>query len=453
MPLIESISGIRGTVNDGSLNKENIYQYVTNYSQKILKGKNKKVVLGYDGRASGKWIISVAAKAFVDNGVQVIDIGLCTTPTIAYYSFLNHASGALMISASHNPKEWNGLKFFGNTGEIIEKKFLPLLLKNTKIPQATKKGVYKKDTKALSFHIKKIISQKEIDTKSIKQKNYKVLVDGINASGAVALPAMLKTLGVKKVDVVNAQVGKSFAHKPEPLKENLTSTIKKMKAGKYDVGVVVDPDADRLLLIGKDGLWLSEEMTQVLAAKAVLHKNRSSNKVIVTNLSSSRSFEDVGEMYKAKTVYSSVGTVNVINTMKKHKALIGGEGNGGVIWSKVHYERDSLAGVSLILSYISQKNISLNEAISDVPRYYFLKEKVELKKQISLDKLISTLKKTEKKAKINTKDGVKLDFPEYWIHIRKSNTEPIMRIYIESSTQKEATAVFNKYKKLINSLV
>lgn len=449
MPLIESMSGIRGTIDNGSLNKVNIYQYITNYSQNVLKGKNKKVLLGYDGRSSGIWIKKVATKAFIENGIDVIDIGLCTTPTIAFYTLHKKASGALQVSASHNPKEWNGLKFFGNNGEILEKKFLPDLLKKATKQKTTKKGSYYKDTKALEEHIKKIISQKEVDIKSIKQKKYKILVDGINASGVKAVPKMLRTLGVSKIDIINSEIGKDFAHKPEPLKINLGKTIEKVKNGKYDIGIVVDPDADRLLLIGKDGFWISEEMTQVLAARTVLYKSKNTKKIIVTNLSASRSFEDIGKIYGAKTIYSSVGVVNVIDTMKKNKALIGGEGNGGVIWPKVHYERDSLTGIALILTYLSKNNLSLREALLDVPKYYFLKERIDLTEDFSLDKLKSVLIKKEKNVKINTQDGIKLDFPEYWIHIRKSNTEPIIRVYLESKTKQKAVEVFERYKKII----
>lgn len=443
MPLIKSISGIRGTIGGfkgESLTLDDIFLIISSFSVQLLK-KNKKrkvsVLLARDSRVSGEYIYDFIKSILIFNGVNVLELGLATTPTLAINVKITKAEAGIMISASHNPKNWNALKFYNNLGEIdyidIDNKNI-----NIKYPKIDDLGKTIKLDKALKNHIDQILKLNLVKKDLVSKVNFKVIIDGINSVGVIAIPELLKSLGVNKYRIINSKMDGNFAHNPEPLKENLKKLSSLVKKEKADLGIAVDPDVDRLALIDENGEYIGEENTLVLVADYILKNNKNKNNIAISNLSSSRALEDLCRKYKAKYFASAVGERNVINLMKEKKATIGGEGNGGVIYPKLQYSRDALVGIALTLSYMASSRRSLSEIRDKLPFYVMIKDKARIDK-VDLKDLIKTIKKSLKnKAKINEIDGLKIDWEDSWLHLRASNTEAILRIYAEADNLKLA---------------
>ena len=407
MPLIKSISGIRGTLENipgESLSDYDVKQFTLAYLEEIILYESSKTILvGRDARKSGKRISNIIIDVVLNEGYNVIDLGLVTTPTIGIAVKKHKTAGAIMISASHNDEKWNALKLLNSSGEFLH-------------PE----------------EVQNFINKNNIASKSIA-----VAVDGINSVGGVAIPKFLESLGIKKIKKINCNPDGNFNHNPEPLPENITDLCSEMKRGKYQLGIVVDPDADRLVLVDERGEPFGEEYTLVAAAEYLLSKNHGAS--TCSNLSSTLALKNITEKYGGKYFSSAVGEINVVKVMKEKKCLIGGEGNGGVIYPMTHYGRDSLIGIGLIISLLVERNISLSELKKELPEYNIFKTKLNYKGEIS--SIISDVKKLYDESLIDTTDGVKINFSNSWIHIRKSNTEPVIRIISEASSMLEAEKI------------
>ncbi len=448
MTLIKSISGIRGTI--GGKTGENLtpldaVKFASAYGSWVkarIKNKAITVVVGRDARISGKMISSLVCNTLIGLGIDVIDLGLSTTPTVEMLVTHHKAQGGIIITASHNPKQWNALKLLNEKGEFLDaddgKKILALAeSKDLNFAEVDNLGKYKKSKTGIATHIEKVLTHPLVDIAAIQKAKFKVVVDAVNSTGGIAIPALLDELGVSTIKLYCEPNGE-FPHNPEPLAENLTAIATLVQKEKADLGIVVDPDVDRLALVCEDGSMFGEEYTLVAVADYILSKRQGNT---VSNLSSSRALRDVTEKHGGKYYASAVGEVNVVKQMKAVNAVIGGEGNGGIIDPELHYGRDSLIGVALFLTHLAYKQQKVSELRKTYPSYFMSKNKIQLTPQLDVDKLLEEIKNKYKNEDVNTIDGVKIDFPTEWVHLRKSNTEPIIRIYTESTSQEKAVAL------------
>ena len=448
MTLIKSISGIRGTI--GGKTGENLtpldaVKFASAYGSWVkarIKNKAITVVVGRDARISGKMISSLVCNTLIGLGIDVIDLGLSTTPTVEMLVTHHKTQGGIIITASHNPKQWNALKLLNEKGEFLDaddgKKILALAeSKDLNFAEVDNLGKYKKSKTGIATHIDKVLAHPLVDIAAIQKAKFKVVVDAVNSTGGIAIPALLDELGVSTIKLYCEPNGE-FPHNPEPLAENLTAIATLVQKEKADLGIVVDPDVDRLALVCEDGSMFGEEYTLVAVADYILSKKQGNT---VSNLSSSRALRDVTEKHGGKYYASAVGEVNVVKQMKAVNAVIGGEGNGGIIDPELHYGRDSLIGVALFLTHLAYKQQKVSELRKTYPSYFMSKNKIQLTPQLDVDKLLEEIKNKYKNEDVNTIDGVKIDFPTEWVHLRKSNTEPIIRIYTESTSQEKAVAL------------
>ena len=454
MPLIKSISGIRGTI--GGKTGENltpldIVKFAAAFGTWIKKkGGTTKVIIGRDARPSGEMVSTLVASTLQGLGINVIDLGLSTTPTVELAVPLEKASGGIIITASHNPVQWNALKLLNDKGEFISGKDGEELLKLAEkeafeFAPVAKLGKYQKNDEYLQKHIDAILKLPLVDVEAIRNKGFKVVVDAVNSSGGIAVPMLLKALGVSVKEMYCEPTG-HFPHNPEPLPEHLTDICREIKKGKYDLGIVVDPDVDRLAFVTEDGTPFGEEYTLVAVADYVLNSGKKKKGNTVSNLSSTRALRDVTEKAGGQYSAAAVGEVNVVTMMKETSAVIGGEGNGGVIYPDLHYGRDALVGIALFLAHLAKSGMSVSRLRGKYPNYIISKNKIELTPTINVDKVLEEVKLKYKKQPINTVDGVKIEFDKEWVHLRKSNTEPIIRIYAESDMEVKAE---NLAKKII----
>lgn len=462
MTLIKSISGIRGTIGGfagENLTPEDIVKFTAAFGSMLKKDTQAtKVVMGRDARPSGEMVSALVAATLKALGIDVIDLGLSTTPTVEMAVTQHQAAGGIIVTASHNPITWNALKFLNQQGEFIsdaEGKALLALAGTAKIAFAKVQelGAYQTDPAALDRHIAAILKLKLVNVKAIRQHNFKIVVDAVNSSGAIAIPALLTALGVEQVVLLNGETTGQFAHNPEPLPENLKSLSRLVKKSKAHLGIAVDPDVDRLALVCEDGSMFGEEYTLVAVADYVL-KHKKGN--TVSNLSSTRALRDVTENAGGKYFTAAVGEVNVVKKMKSAKAVIGGEGNGGVIYPALHYGRDALVGVALFLSYLATSGKSCTALRKTFPGYIISKNKIELTPAVDMDLLFERLQQKYRRQQLNTEDGLKIEFKnKSWVHLRRSNTEPIIRIYAEAkrlpAAESLAAGVMEEIKKIIKA--
>jgi phosphomannomutase len=446
MTLIKSISGIRGTIGgkiNDNLTPLDAVKFASAYGLWLLKkngsNTNIKVIIGRDARLSGKMISSLVSNTLVGLGIDVVDLGLSTTPTVEVAVKLEKASGGIIVTASHNPKQWNALKLLNEEGEFLNAREGKLILdyassENFEYARVDNLGKYTKRKDYIKKHIDEVMQLALVDVAAIKAAGFKVVVDAVNSTGGIAIPMLLAELGVTCVQLYCDPTGE-FPHNPEPLPEHLQEISKLVIKEKADLGIVVDPDVDRLAIVNEDGSMFGEEYTLVACADYVLSHTPGNT---VSNLSSSRALRDVtlkhGGVYQA----SAVGEVNVVELMKINNAIIGGEGNGGIIYPASHYGRDALVGVGLFLSHLAHLKISCKSLRESYPSYFMSKNKIELTPQIDVEGLLKKMEEKYKDEEISTIDGVKIDFETEWVHLRKSNTEPIIRIYTESTSQNEA---------------
>lgn len=452
MTLIQSISGIRGTIGGtvgDNLTPQDVVKFASAFGMWLLeKNETAKVVIGRDARPSGELVTQLVSSTLRSLGIHVIDLGLSTTPTVEYTVKHEEAAGGIVITASHNPGNWNALKLLNESGEVLTEKQGTQVNKYTKnsklrFAEYKKLGTYTldKDNEALKRHIEAILALPLVNVEAIKKRNFKVVVDAVNSSGGFAVPMLLEALGVTQVTKLFCEPNGNFPHNPEPLPENLTFISSEIERGHYDLGIVVDPDVDRLCFIKEDGIAFGEEYTLVAVADYVL-KHTPGN--TVSNLSSTRALRDITEKAGQKYVASPVGEAHVVAAMKKNKAVIGGEGNGGVIYPELQYGRDALVGIALFLSHLALYGKQVSMLRGTYPQYQISKNKIELTDDIDADAVILELQKRYSKQPINSEDGVKIEFDQEWVQLRKSNTEPIIRIYSESSSMATADHLAKK---------
>lgn len=451
MTLIKSISGIRGTIGGNvgdNLTPIDAVKFASAYGTWLKQQRNKenyRVVVGRDARISGEMIQNLVMNTLVGLGIHVIDLGLSTTPTVEVAVPMEHADGGIILTASHNPKQWNALKLLNAKGEFLSGKEGQLILDiaesdNMQFAEVDSLGKITKNEAYIEMHIDEVLNLSLVNKKAIENANFKVVVDGVNSTGGIAIPRLLERLGVHAVKLYCTPNGQ-FPHNPEPLKEHLTDLSEMVVKEHADFGIVVDPDVDRLAFVCEDGEMFGEEYTLVACADYVLSKTPGST---VSNMSSSRALRDVTETHGQTYEASAVGEVNVVELMKKNNAIIGGEGNGGIIYPELHYGRDALVGVALFLSLLAEKKMSVSELRAGYPSYFMSKKKIELTPTLDVDAILEAMKKRYSNEDITTIDGVKIDFAENWVHLRKSNTEPIIRIYTEAKSQHEANALADK---------
>lgn len=446
--LMVSISGIRGIIGDG-LDPTTIVRYTSAFADFCGKGK---IVIGSDGRISGEMVSSIAIGTLIAKGNDVIDLGICPTPTVLFNVKKLRAVGGIQISASHNPNEWNALKLLNRNGEFMspdEHDTMIKLLENSDKNYSTwnKLGKVIHYGKGLEDHIEAVLNMKFIDVKKIQKRKFKVLLDCVNGAGAYSMPILLKELGCKVIEF-NCEKNGIFPRLPEPIPENLTSVMKAVKKYKSDIGIVVDPDADRLVLITEKGEPFGEENTITQAVKFYLSKKRGN---VVVNLSTTRAVDDVASLNKSKVFRSLVGEANVVKKMKDVKAVIGGEGSGGVIIPKVNFGRDALVGTVLMLQHLLEFGGKMSELKNSLPKYFIQKSKIEIGDK-NPDEILLMLNGKYKNQRINTEDGLRIDFSDHWVHFRKSNTEPIIRCIVEASTKNDAENYSRLYLNEITSI-
>lgn len=460
MSLIKSISGIRGTIGGkigDNLTPIDTVKFAAGYGMWIksqTKNENLTVILGRDARISGKMVSSLVANTLVGLGINVMDIGLSTTPTVEVAVTLDNADGGIIITASHNPKQWNALKLLNSKGEFLNAKegaeVLEIVENNGYVfSEVDDLGIYRKKKNYINKHVKEVLNLELVDVEAIKKANFKVVVDAVNSTGGIAIPMLLEKLNVECIELYCEPNGQ-FPHNPEPLKEHLSDISELVVKRKADFGVVVDPDVDRLALVCEDGSMFGEEYTLVACADYVLGKTKGNT---VSNLSSSRALKDITHKHGGNYQASAVGEVNVVELMKETNAIIGGEGNGGIIYPASHYGRDSLVGVALFLSHLANVNMSCKQLRDSYPSYFMSKNKIQLTPQINVDTILSTIAINYKNEDVSTIDGVKVNFESKWVHLRKSNTEPIIRIYAESTSQNGADKLANRFIAEIKAIV
>jgi phosphomannomutase len=450
--LIKSISGIRGTIGGktgDNLTPLDVVKFAAAFGTLLKRSNPKtKIVIGRDARMSGEMVNALVCSTLQGLGIDVIDLGLSTTPTVEIAVPLEKATGGIILTASHNPAQWNALKLLNAKGEFISGSDGEEVLKiasaeDFDFAPVEKLGKYTINNTYIKKHIDLVLKHKLVDVKAIKNAKFKIAVDAVNSTGGIVIPQLLKALGVKKIVELYCEPNGKFPHNPEPLPEHLKKISSVVKKEKCHLGIVVDPDVDRLALIQEDGKPFGEEYTLVAVADYILSRKKGNT---VSNLSSTRALRDVtekaGGLYKA----AAVGEVNVVTAMKETKAVIGGEGNGGIIVPDLHYGRDALIGIALFLTHLAKKKMKVSELRKTYPAYFISKNKIELTPQINVDAVLEQVKAKYANEKINTIDGMKIDFEaeKEWVHLRKSNTEPIIRIYAESQNEKKAAALANK---------
>ena len=462
MPLIKSISGIRGTIGGkpgDNLSPLDVVKFASAFGSMLLQNaQSHTVVIGRDARTSGGWVSNLITVSLQNLGFHVIDLGLSTTPTVQMAVVAEKADGGIIITASHNPAQWNALKLLNEVGEFISDKKGQEVLKLAEEEDFTfvenkKLGGYTLDNTHLDRHIDAILALDLVDVEAIKKRNFRIAIDAVNSSGGIAVPRLLERLGVdsKNVKGYFCEPNGNFPHNPEPVPENLTFISQEMKNGQFDLGIVVDPDVDRLALVCEDGSMFGEEYTLVAVSDYVL-KNKKGN--TVSNLSSTRALRDVTLKAGGQYFASAVGEVNVVEMMKAQNAIIGGEGNGGIIYPELHYGRDALVGIALFLSHLAKFSGPVSRLRASYPNYFLSKNKIELTKEINVGKILEDIQEKYKKEQINLIDGVKIDFESQWVHLRRSNTEPIIRIYAEADSETKVESLTQKIigdiKEIIN---
>ena len=451
MTLIKSISGIRGTIGGyigNNLTPIDAVKFASAYGAWIKEQRTKKsyrVVIGRDARISGEMIQNLVMNTLIGMGIDVIDLDLSTTPTVEIAVPLEHADGGIILTASHNPKQWNALKLLDQKGEFLNsthcQRVLDIAESNSiEFASIDDLGVITKNHAYFDIHIDTVLDLEYVNTKAISDCKFKVVVDAVNSTGGIAIPLLLERLGVEPVKL-HCEPNGHFSHNPEPLKKHLTDLSEKVVASGADFGIAVDPDVDRLAFMDENGVMFGEEYTLVACADHILSHNPGNT---VSNLSSTRALRDVTQKYGGTYTASAVGEVNVVNAMKSSNAIIGGEGNGGIIYPKSHYGRDALVGVALFLSLLAERKIAVSTLRASYPSYFMSKKKIDLIPTTDVDKILAAIKVKYDQEEISTIDGVKIDFPNKWVHLRKSNTEPIIRIYTEAPTQEAADNLANK---------
>ena len=462
MALIKSISGIRGTIGGRAgegLSPIDVVKFTSAYAAFILSSKNSAsntIVVGRDARISGEMVNKLVVGTLLGMGMDVVDIGLASTPTTELAVTMEQAAGGIILTASHNPKQWNALKLLNEKGEFLNAKEGETILKLAEAEDFTFSEVDQigkltvKDDYTQK-HIESVLALDLVDVEAIKAANFKVAIDCVNSVGGIAIPALLDALGVKTVEKLYCEPNGQFPHNPEPLPEHLTEISTLMKSGKFDVGFVVDPDVDRLAIIAEDGSMFGEEYTLVAIADYILRHTPGNT---VSNMSSTRALRDITQKYNCNYEASAVGEVNVVTKMKETNAVFGGEGNGGVIYPASHYGRDALVGIALFLTHLAKEKKTVSELRKTYPNYFMSKNKIELTPQIDVDGVLAVIKGSYKQYEVNDIDGVKIDFPTGWVHLRKSNTEPIIRIYSEAGTPEQADnfakAIMEEIKRIAN---
>ena len=449
MSLIKSISGIRGTIGGKpgeNLSPLDVVKFTAAFGTMLLSSGNNKVVIGRDGRISGPLVSNLVCNTLIALGIDVVDLGLSTTPTVEVAVVMEGAAGGIIITASHNPKEWNALKLLNAAGEFIsgaEGESLLELAEKGDFSFATvdKLGTHTQNDSYLEKHIDAILAIDLVNIDAVKSKGFKVIVDAVNSTGATFVPAMLRAMGVTDIVVLNAEVDGKFAHNPEPLPQNLTELANEVNKQKADIGIAVDPDVDRLVLVCEDGSMFGEEYTLVAVADYILSKRPGNT---VSNLSSTRALKDITLKYGGEYFTSAVGEVNVVKKMKEVNAVIGGEGNGGVIFPELHYGRDALVGIALILSHLATSGKTVKQLRGTYPDYFITKNKLELDKSLDLNNVFEKIKDKYRSRPINSEDGLRIEFDNDWVHLRASNTEPIIRIIAESNFETTANNIAMK---------
>ena len=450
MALIKSISGIRGTIGGktgDNLTPLDIVKFSAAYGSWILQqDNNKKIIIGRDGRISGEIVSKLVTCTLISLGLDVIDLGLSTTPTVEMAVTFEKAAGGIIITASHNPKEWNALKLLNSNGEFISAVEGELILnsastENFEFTTVDKLGTYHNNNAALAKHIEAITKYDLVDIPSIKKANFKIVIDAINSTGAIAVPELLTAIGVADFIVLNEEVNGQFAHNPEPLPQNLTALGKAVIKHHADLGIAVDPDVDRLCFVNEDGSMFGEEFTLVAIADYVLSKRKGNT---VSNMSSTKALKEITLKHGGEYHPSMVGEVNVVTKMKAVNAVIGGEGNGGIIVPDLHYGRDALIGIALFLTHLAHWGKSIKQLRNSYPYYFISKNKIALKNVIEVKNIFEQIREKYKHQPMNTEDGLKIEFENDWIHLRTSNTEPIIRIYAESNLETTAHDLANK---------
>jgi len=459
LTLIKSISGLRGTIGGNAgenLTPIDVVKFSAGYGAWILENhQSAKVVIGRDARPSGVSFVQLTANTLINMGIDVLDLGLSTTPTVEIAVIAEKAQGGIILTASHNPAGWNALKFLNEKGEFISekegKKVLALADGDVNFVPVQKFGSYQTNDSYIQYHIDQVMKHDLVDVKAIKNANFKVVVDAVNSTGGISIIPLLKQLGVEVKELFCEPNG-NFPHNPEPLPENLQQISGELKNGQYDLGIVVDPDVDRLALVREDGEVFGEEYTLVAVADYVLSHKKGNT---VSNLSSSRALRDLTEKHGCEYNSSAVGEIHVVAKMKETNAVIGGEGNGGIIVPDLHYGRDALAGVALFLSHLAKFGKSASMLRATYPSYFISKNKIELTPDIKVDEILESIKERYKASPINTTDGVKIEFDHEWVQLRKSKTEPIIRIFAESQSQNTAEHLAQKLimdiKEIISS--
>ena len=461
MTLIKSISGIRGTIGGPvgqGLTPPDVVKYAAAYGTWALQQPtdSRLIVIGRDARLSGDVVSRLVAATLQSLGFDVVDLGLSTTPTVEMAVPAKHAAGGIILTASHNPKQWNALKLLNQHGEFISaadgEQVLALAESEAfDFAPVTKLGSYAQDKKFLARHIKAVLALPLVDVAAIQARNFRVVVDAVNSCGGFAVPELLEALGVTVIEKLHCEPTGDFAHNPEPLPENLRDIANVLKNGGFDLGIVVDPDVDRLALVCENGEMFGEEYTLVAVADYVLQRHGGGN--TVSNLSSTRALRDITEKHGGTYAAAAVGEVNVVTMMKETNALIGGEGNGGIIYPALHYGRDALVGIALFLTHLARTGGSASALRASYPGYFISKNKIELTPEIDTDEVLVQMAKKYAKQPVNTIDGVKIEFDKEWVHLRKSNTEPIIRIYAESDATATAEHLAQKIISDIKEII
>ncbi len=459
MALIKSISGIRGTIGgrpEDNLTPLDVVKFASAYGTWLIRQeKAPKVVLGRDARLSGKMVSDIVSATLTGLGIDVLDLGLSTTPTVEFAVPLENAGGGIILTASHNPKQWNALKLLNEKGEFVSGDDGAEILKIAEeedflYAEVNKLGKYSTDETYIDKHIEHILGLELVDVEAIREANFKIAIDCVNSSGGIVVPKLLNALGVRTVAEFYCDPNGHFPHNPEPLPEHLTEICGEIERGDYDLGIVVDPDVDRLAFVSNDGTCFGEEYTLVAVADYVLKHTGGST---VSNLSSTRALRDVTEKHGFTYHSSAVGEVNVVNQMKAQDAVIGGEGNGGIIYPTSHYGRDALVGIGLFLSHLAKFGKPASLMRASYPNYHISKNKIDLTPDIDMESVLKEIEKKYQSHPVSTIDGVKIEFDKEWVHLRKSNTEPIIRIYSEADSESKANHLAQKIIQDIREII
>jgi phosphomannomutase len=458
LALLKSISGIRGTIGGyagDNLTPEDIVSCTAAFGYWVLQnGHTPKVVIGRDGRISGAIVSNLVSNTLLSLGIDVVDLGYSTTPTVEMAVVWEQAGAGIILTASHNPMEWNALKLLNHKGEFISQAdgeaFLKLLeQKEIRYAEVTKLGKYSTADGYIGRHVDAILAMDWVDATAIRKRKFKIVVDCINSTGALAVPHLLRELDCEVI-LLNAEINGQFAHNPEPLPAHLQDLVQAVATEKADLGIAVDPDVDRLALVSENGELFGEEYTLVAVADYVLQHQKGAT---VSNLSSSRALRDITQQHGCQYFAAAVGEVNVVMKMKEVNAIIGGEGNGGIIVPELHYGRDALAGIALVLAHLAKSDQKLSALRKRYPNYPMVKDKIALTPDMDVENLLQTLHKHYKNEQLDTQDGLKIDFPDGWLHLRKSNTEPIIRIYAEGTNEAQVQKLISDIHQVVNNIL